>query len=72
VVTTAYSFFATPETAVRLGARPVFCDIAEGSFNADVDDLLSRVGPKTAGDPSGAYVRAAHGCQRLVARPECR
>ncbi len=48
VVTTAYSFFATPETAVRLGARPVFCDIAEGSFNADVDDLLSRVGPKTA------------------------
>ena len=26
----------------------MFCDIAEGSFNADVDDLLSRVGPKTA------------------------
>lgn len=47
VVTTAYSFFATPETAVRLGVRPVFCDIAEGSFNADVDDLLSRVGKKT-------------------------
>jgi dTDP-4-amino-4,6-dideoxygalactose transaminase len=48
VVTTAYSFFATPETAVRLGAKPVFCDIAEGSFNADIDDMLSRVGPKTA------------------------
>lgn len=48
VVTTAYSFFATPETAVRLGVRPVFCDIAEDSFNADVDDLLSRVGSNTA------------------------
>lgn len=47
VVTTAYSFFATPETAVRLGARPVFCDIAEGSFNADVGDMLSRVGKNT-------------------------
>lgn len=48
VVTTAYSFFATPETAIRLGVRPVFCDIAEGSFNADVDDMLSRVNPNTA------------------------
>lgn len=47
VVTTAYSFFATPETAVRLGARPVFCDIAEDSFNADIDDMLGRVSKKT-------------------------
>lgn len=47
VVTTAYSFFATPETAVRLGARPVFADIAEDSFNADVGDLLNKMSSKT-------------------------
>lgn len=47
VVTTAFSFFATPETAVRLGARPVFCDIAEDSLNADVDDMLAKVTPRT-------------------------
>ena len=47
VVTTAYSFFATPETAVRLGARPVFADLAEDSFNADVDDLLNKCSKKT-------------------------
>jgi dTDP-4-amino-4,6-dideoxygalactose transaminase len=47
VVTTAYSFFATPETAVRLGARPVFADLAEDSFNADIDDLLNKCNSKT-------------------------
>lgn len=47
VVTTAFSFFATPETAVRLGARPVFCDIEEESLNADVDDMLAKVTPRT-------------------------
>lgn len=47
VVTTAYSFFATPETAVRLGARPVFADLAEDSFNVDVNDLLNKCSKKT-------------------------
>lgn len=47
VVTTAYSFFATPETAVRLGARPIFADIAEDSFNVDVQDMLSKVSART-------------------------
>jgi dTDP-4-amino-4,6-dideoxygalactose transaminase len=47
VVTTAYSFFATPETAVRLGARPVFADIAEDSFNADIDDMLNKCSSRT-------------------------
>lgn len=47
VITTAFSFFATPETAVRLGVRPVFCDIDEETLNADVDDMLSKVTPRT-------------------------
>jgi dTDP-4-amino-4,6-dideoxygalactose transaminase len=47
VVTTAYSFFATPETAARLGARPIFADIEEDGFNADPQELLSKVSPRT-------------------------
>lgn len=47
VVTTAFSFFATPETAVRLGARPIFADLAEDSFNVDVDDMLNKITPRT-------------------------
>lgn len=47
VVTTAFSFFATPETAVRLGLRPVFADLEDDGFNADVDDLLAKVTGKT-------------------------
>jgi dTDP-4-amino-4,6-dideoxygalactose transaminase len=47
VLTTAYSFFATPETAVRLGCRPVFADIEENGYNADLSDMLGKVGKKT-------------------------
>lgn len=47
VLTSAYSFFATPETVIRLGGRPVFVDIEEDGFNADVDDLLGKVSPRT-------------------------
>jgi dTDP-4-amino-4,6-dideoxygalactose transaminase len=47
VVTTAYSFFATPETISRLGGYPVFADIEEDGFNASVGDMLSKVSPRT-------------------------
>lgn len=47
VVTTAFSFFATPETALRLGLRPVFADIEPDGFNVDVGDLLSKISPRT-------------------------
>lgn len=47
VVTTAFSFFATPETALRLGLRPVFADLEADGFNVDVGDVLSKISPRT-------------------------
>lgn len=47
VVTTVYSFFATAGVIVRVGAKPVFCDIDRDTFNIDPADLARKIGPKT-------------------------
>jgi len=39
VMTTPFTFFATGGAIVRVGAKPVFCDINEQSFNLDPDKL---------------------------------
>ncbi|MFO0687677.1 MAG: DegT/DnrJ/EryC1/StrS family aminotransferase [Myxococcota bacterium] len=47
VVCPGFSFFASAATLVRLGARPIFCDVLPGTLNLDPEDALRRA----AGDP---------------------
>jgi dTDP-4-amino-4,6-dideoxygalactose transaminase len=47
VVTTPFTFFATAEAIVRLGARPVFADVDPTTLNVDPDEAAARVGPRT-------------------------
>lgn len=47
VVTSPFSFVATPEAIVRAGGIPVFADIEEDSFNMDPAKALVRVTSRT-------------------------
>jgi dTDP-4-amino-4,6-dideoxygalactose transaminase len=47
VITTAYTFFATTSAITRLGAKPVYVDIAYDDFNLNVGLLERAVTPKT-------------------------
>jgi dTDP-4-amino-4,6-dideoxygalactose transaminase len=47
VITTPYTFFATVGSIVRLGAKPVFVDIDESTFNLDVKGLERAINEKT-------------------------
>src|SRR4029079_13254135 len=47
VVTPTYSFFATAGAVARLGARPVFVDVAAATFNVDPAKLAAAMSPRT-------------------------
>src|SRR3982751_3721918 len=47
VVTTPFTFFATAEAIVRLGARPVFADVDPATLNIDARAAAALVGPRT-------------------------
>jgi dTDP-4-amino-4,6-dideoxygalactose transaminase len=47
VLVPSYTFAATAEVVVYLGARPVLCDSLPGGFNIDPVDAARRITPKT-------------------------
>jgi dTDP-4-amino-4,6-dideoxygalactose transaminase len=47
VVTPTYSFFATAGAAVRLGARPVFVDVDDSTFNVDPERVEPALSSRT-------------------------
>lgn len=49
VLVPAFSFFASAEAVLLVGARPVFVDIDPCTFNLDPDELVERVTARTVG-----------------------
>jgi UDP-2-acetamido-2-deoxy-ribo-hexuluronate aminotransferase len=47
VITTPFTFIATAETIAFLGAKPVFVDINEKTYNIDVTKIEEKITPKT-------------------------
>ena len=47
VITTPFTFIATTETIIRAGAKPVFCDIDEKTYNLDVHKIEEKITPRT-------------------------
>ena len=47
IITTPFTFIATAETIVLMGAKPVFVDIDEKTYNIDVDKIEEKITDKT-------------------------
>src|SRR5690606_2972938 len=47
VITTPFTFVATAETIVLLGAEPVFVDVEEETANIDVSKVEAAITPRT-------------------------
>lgn len=47
VITTAFSFFATVETILLLGAKPIFADIDPKTYNLNAKNIERLITPKT-------------------------
>ena len=47
IITTPFTFIATAETIALLGAKPVFVDIDETTYNIDPNKIEEKITPKT-------------------------
>lgn len=47
VITTPFTFFATAETVASVGAKPVFVDIEEDTYNIDPEKIEEKITSKT-------------------------
>src|SRR5690554_6248753 len=47
VITTPFSFFATAESISNVGAKPVFVDIDEATYNLDPNHIEAAITPQT-------------------------
>ena len=47
VITTPFTFFATAGAVARLGAKPVFVDVAHDSYNINPDNIEEKITQKT-------------------------
>lgn len=47
VITTPFTFIATTEAIVRAGAKPVFCDIDEKTYNMNTNKIEEKITSKT-------------------------
>jgi len=47
IITTPFTFVATTETIALLGAKPVYADIEEKTFNIDVNKIEELITPRT-------------------------
>ncbi|MCZ7403018.1 MAG: DegT/DnrJ/EryC1/StrS family aminotransferase [Candidatus Methanoperedens sp.] len=47
VITTPFSFVATANSVLFTGAKPVFADIREDTFNIDPESIVEKITPKT-------------------------
>ena len=47
VICPALTFYATPESIARAGAKPVFADIDPATLNLDPEDVAAKITPRT-------------------------
>jgi dTDP-4-amino-4,6-dideoxygalactose transaminase len=80
VITTSFSFFATAEAIVTVGAEPVFVDVEEDTFNIDANLIEAAVTKRTKaiipvhlfGLPAGMdEVMAVAGRHGLIVLEDC-